>query len=197
MQKTLGFAILTAVLVIIFLMQPITQVTIVKANFYPFGVPIIQVHSPNTNPYISMKPTVNVSFDYQVAEDLTQVNYFSYNLDEKGSSMLTTSMSEFSYNTIKYIKYSVSTTLENLPNGNHTISVHTNFLNGTISQILHLLIIVDTAYITPVPFMISPFNQTTYNTQQVPLIYTINANVLYSHYSLDAPDDLPINHWTG
>lgn len=49
MQKiSLSLAILTSFLVIVFLMQPLTQMATVKAN--PFGDPFILIDSPDAYP---------------------------------------------------------------------------------------------------------------------------------------------------
>jgi hypothetical protein len=189
MQKiSLSFAILTSVLVIIFLMQPITQVTVVKANFYPYGLPKINVRSPHSSSYIYVKPNVDISFDYHVPN--TQVNSFSYSLDENANSTLSIlkTANIYYYNAVNY---TVFKTLENLANGHHKIIVYAHFFNNTASIILSSTINVDTAFIPPLPFMISPLNQTTYNTKQVPLTYTINSKILWSYYSIDATDYIP------
>jgi hypothetical protein len=178
-----------ALLLMIFLMQAIAQVAIVNANFYPFGVPALQVRSPKSNPYLSVEPTVNISFDYYVSKNLTQVEHFSYSLDESANSILTSSMSDYTYDTIEYSDYSVSKTLENLANGNHSVTFYVQFLNGTISDVWHLTIIVDTTYKHPVPLMISPLNQTTYNTKEVPVIFAVNSTYVGdSLYCLDSSD---------
>jgi hypothetical protein len=186
MQKiSLGFAMLTFFLVIIFLMQPVAQVTVVEANFYPFGIPKIDVRSPHSSSYIYVKPNVDISFDYHVPN--TQVDSFSYSLDGNANSTLNSSKTYQS----NFVNYTVLKTLENLANGNHKIIVYAHFSNNTVSPILSSTITVDTTFIPPIPFMISPLNQTTYNTQQVPLTYTINSKILWSYYSIDATDYIP------
>jgi hypothetical protein len=198
MQKTrLSFAILTSFLVIIFLVQPLTQMETVTANFYPHGVPTLQVHSPVSNPYLSKVPAVSISFDYYVSKDLTQVDYFSYSLDKNANSMLTSYTSDYTYNTTKYTDYSVAKTIENLPKGDHSVTFYVQFLNGTVSNFWNLTIIVDPTYKNPVPIMISPLNQTTYNTSEVPIVFTIDSSsVGVSLYSIDS-FDTPNTNWQG
>jgi hypothetical protein len=187
MQKiSLGLTILTSFLAIIFLMQPIDQVTVVKGNFYPFGLPKIDVRSPHSSSYIYVKPNVDISFDYHVPN--TQVDSFSYSLDGNANSTLTSSKKAYSSN---IVNYTIFKTLENLANGIHKIIVYAHFSNNTVSPILSSTITVDTTFIPPIPFMISPLNQTTYNTKQVPLTYTINSKILWSYYSIDATDYIP------
>jgi hypothetical protein len=192
MQKiSLSFAILTSILVIIFLIQPITQVTVVKANFYPYGMPTLEFHSPGTPPNtIYVTPNVDISFDYNVQKNLTQVNFFSYSLDKNANSTLVSIKS--SYNQY-YNRYSVFKTLGNLANGNHTLTAYVYFANGTVSSIRDMIFAIDTAYISPKPIVISPLNHATYNTKQVPLTY-VNREAISGFYSLDTPDDAPV--WT-
>jgi hypothetical protein len=173
---------LTTLLVIIFLMQPIAQVAVVKANFYPFGIPTVEQHSPQTAPYIYLTPNVDISFDYNLQKNLTQVSSFSYSLDKNPNSTLTSTKSNLFSD---YNRYSVFKTLENLSNGNHTLTVYAYFTNKTVSSIIDITITVDTTFIPPKPIMISPLNQTTYNTKNVPLIYTMNLKIFESYYSLD------------
>ena len=181
-KKSRAIFVLTSVLLIIFLMQPIAQVALVKANFYPFGIPTIEQHSPQAAPYIYLTPNVDISFDYNLQKNLTQVSSFSYSLDKSPNSTLTSTESNLFSD---YNRYSVFKTLENLANGNHTLTVYAYFTNKTVSSIIDITITVDTTYIPPKPIMISPLNQTTYKTKEVPLIYTMNSKIFESYYSLD------------
>ena len=155
---------------------------------YPFGLPKIDVRSPHSSSYIYVKPNVDISFDYHVPN--TQVDSFSYSLDGNANSTLNIlkTANIYYYNAVNY---TVFKTLENLANGNHKIIVYAHFSNNTVSLILSSTITVDTTFIPPIPFMISPLNQTTYNTKQVPLTYTINSKILWSYYSIDATDYIP------
>jgi hypothetical protein len=176
---------LTAVLVIIFLIQPIAQVALVEAHSDIFRIdnPKIIVNSPQSPPYVYTKPSFDISFDYQVPTKLPQVESFSYKLDEKPLSSLTISKHTSDFR--NYVEYSVFKTIENLANGNHNLKAYACFLNGTTSPILDTTVIVNTAFIPPIPFMISPLNQTTYTTNQVQLTYSVNSKVIWSYYSLD------------
>ncbi len=165
-----------------------------KADPFLFGVPPLIVNSPQTNPYLSVEPTINISFDYYVSKNLTQLDHFAYSLDENTNSILTSRMSDFNYTinytTSMYLDYSVSLTLENLTNGNHSVIFYAQFLNGTINDIWNLTIIVDPTYKNPAPLMISPLNQTTYSSKEVPVIFTINSSAVgESLYSLDSSNN--------
>jgi hypothetical protein len=78
-----------------------------------------------------------------------------------------------------------------LANGNHTLIVYVYFANRTVSSIGDRIFAVDTAYVPPKPIVISPLNQATYNTKQVPLTY-VNREVISGFYSLDNPDGAPV-----
>jgi hypothetical protein len=190
-QIRLGFAILTSILVIIFLLQPIAQMVAVRANPYMFlQFTKIRIYSPQSQVYVY--PNVDVSFDYYVETNFPQVDSFSYSLDSNANSTLPSSKSSIPH--IDFNKYSVFKTLENLSNDNHRLAVYAYFSNMTVRQILNTTIVVDTAYIQPTPLMISPLNQTTYNSNEVAVTYSINAKIVFSTYSLDTSEYAP--KWT-
>ena len=187
MQKiSLSFAILTSFLVIIFLIQPIAQT--VDANPYTFlKFTRIQINSPQYQVYLS--PNVDISFEYYVENNLPQVDSFSYSLDNNANSTLASS--KLNIPQINFTKYSVFKTLENLPNDNHKLIVYAYSSNKTVGPILNTTIVVDTNFIPPKPIMISPLNQTTYNSNQVSITYAINAKIIDSAYMLDTSDYTP------
>ena len=176
-KKLLATIILTVVLVLVISVQ---VVEVVDANPYMFlQFTRIQIHSPQSHVYVC--PNVDLSFDYYVETNLPQVDSFSYSLDGKANSTLVSSKSSI----LHFIKYSVFKTLENLSNDNHKLIVYAHFSNNTVFSILDQKIVVDTAYIQPTPFMISPLNQTTYNTREIDVAYTIDAKIFYYRYDLD------------
>jgi hypothetical protein len=74
-----------------------------------------------------------------------------------------------------------------LANGDHSVTFYAQFFDGTVSGIWHLTIIVDPSYKNPVPLMISPINYTTYNTEEVPLVFAINTTHIGNcFYRLDS-----------
>ena len=181
---------LALTLVLTMILVGVQAVKVAEANMYPpSGVPALHVNSPQSNPCISAEPTVNISFDYYVLKSSTQVELFSFSLDESANSTLTSKMSDytFTFDTDIYSDYSVSKTLENLANGDHSVTFYAQFFNGTVSGIWHLTIIVDTSYKNPVPLMISPINYTNYNTAEVPLVFAINTTHIGNcFYRLDS-----------
>ena len=188
MQKTsLSLAILTSFLVLIFLMQPVAQIPVVDANPYSFPP-----WSPQSGLYLTSD--VQISIEYNRENYAPQIHSFSYTLDNKANSTLSFRISEVNMtvysrdSSVRYVegtKYTVSQTIENLANGNHTIVVYAYFSDGTVKSILNSLVTVDTTS-KPIVFLISPVNQTTYNVTQVPLVYATNSKVLWSYYSLDS-----------
>ena len=179
---------LTAVVVIMFLMAPLAQIGVVEANPYSFlKFTRMQINSPQYQVYLS--PNVDISFEYYVENNFPQVDSFSYSLDSNDNSTLASK--KLSVPHINFTKYSVFKTLENLPNDNHKLVVYAYFSNKTVSPILNTTIVVDTNFIPPKPIMISPLNQTTYNSNQVSVTYTVNAKIIDSAYILDTSDYAP------
>jgi len=173
---------ITIILVLIMILVGVKATKVVEANFYPFGIPAVEKRSPYSAPYIYVTPNVDLSFDYNVQKNLTQVASFSYSLDKNTNITLTSEVTDLFSD---FNRYSVFKPLGNLANGNHTLTVYAYFTNETVSSIIDITITVDTAFIPPKPFILSPLNQTTYNTNEVPLIYTIDSKIFHSYYSLD------------
>jgi hypothetical protein len=166
-------------------MQYLAPIKFVQANFFiERDYPHIVGSPVHAAPYVYVNPTVTLEFDYNVPRNHTQINNFSYSLDGKTNATLNSSKKYSTY----YCTYSFFKTLDNLTNDNHTLTIFAYYLNGTTTQIYNADFIVDTNFIPPIPILISPLNHTTYNSKQVPLIYTINSQVLWSYYSLDASE---------
>jgi len=178
----------TAILVIVFLMAPLAQFGAVEANPFSFR-PRLYVYSPGSNHYV-IDPMVSIYFYYSMENNLTQIS-FSYSLDNKTNSTLGASMGKSDY--VYY--YIVSNTLRGLADGVHTLTVYAHCSNGTVNSIINSVITVDAVAYTPV--IISPLNQTIYNTEDVPLTYSINKEILWSYYSLDSTDDSDLKNFNG
>jgi hypothetical protein len=199
MQKTsFSLAILTSFLVIIFLMHPTAQMPVADANPYSFPP-----WSPQSGLYLSSN--VQISIEYNIANYSPQIHSFSYTLDNKPNSTLSFSASEVNVtvysrdSSVRYVegtKYAVSETIENLANGNHTIVVYAYFSDGTVKSILNSLVTVDTTS-KPIVILVSPLNQTTYNSTRVPLVYATNSKVLWSYYSIDSIESSGLKNYNG
>jgi hypothetical protein len=130
MQKTsLSLSILTAVLVIIFLMQPIAQVTVVDAN--PFSGLSLGIKSPGNRVYNTTMISVIFNVDTPLPD--TKIVKMSYSLDGTANRTLVISSSESSspFGTPR-ILYVGTGNLVNLSNGTHSIDVYALDAQGKI-----------------------------------------------------------------
>jgi hypothetical protein len=136
-KKCRAISALTILLMIIFLIQPIAQVTVVEANPYSFPP-----WSPRSG--FSLTPNVQISIEYNIENYLPQIDSFSFTLDNKPNSTLSFRISEVNMTVysrdspVRYVegtKYTVSEPLENLANGNHTIIVYAYFSDGIVKSI--------------------------------------------------------------
>ena len=189
----------TAILVLVFLMAPLAQFGAVEANPYIFGpsTPGIYVYSPEPEE-VFWEPNVEISFEIVLDENLAQIDSFFYSLDNKANSPLTFNRhtKDFFVNDVKHTinTITVHKTLVNLTDGTHRIAVFAHYSDGTIESIFYRSITVDTTLPNPyapfTPVIISPVNQTIYNSTEVPLTYTIDEEILWSYYYVDFHDDL-------
>jgi hypothetical protein len=137
MQKTsLSFAILTTLLVIIFLIQPLTQVIVVEANPFMFG-PHIGIVSPQqfvewNHKYQTIYQTTNIPIQIQINTPLDypkiiKVYYildYNHSLNNNPQKTLTISNPQTStYSGVGSTLYWATGTLKNLSNGTHTVDV--------------------------------------------------------------------------
>lgn len=195
--------IVTLACVIIILTLTVAQVAVVQAN--PF-TPRLIVHPsrPFQDPYAQ---NFTLSFEYNIEKSLSSIDSFSFILDYKSRVYLKSKTSDINMTVytphppllvVDGTRYLVSETFENLANGNHSLKVYAHFSNGTIKTIYDTVITVDTNYMDPLmPIILSPLNQTTYNTKQVPLIYTTNKEILWSYYSVGTINSSDLSYFEG
>lgn len=185
-----AFLALTTTSVILLSILILAQVTEVKAN--PFSVrPGLYVRSPASSHVYVMDPIANIFFFYSMENNLTQIS-FSYSLDNQANSTLGASSHRSEYG-VYY--YTVANTIDNLADGDHTLTVYALCSNGTVNSLFNTIITVDTASYTPL--IISPLNQTTYNTNNVPLTYALNKEILWSYYSVDSTNSSDLENFSG
>jgi hypothetical protein len=130
MQKIrLGFALLTSFLAIVFLMQPIAQVTVVEAN--PFSGLSIGIKSPENRVYNTT--TISVLFNVDTPLPESKIVKMSYSIDGTANRTLSISRSDSSspYGTPR-ISYIGTGILRNLGNGTHTLDVYAFDAKGKI-----------------------------------------------------------------
>jgi hypothetical protein len=190
----------TAILMLFFLTAPSAQFGAVEANPYIFGpsIPGICVYSPEPEE-VFCEPNVEISFEIVLEENSPQIDSFFYTLDNNkaDSPLIFNRHTEDHFVNDK--KYTVNTiavhkTLVNLTDGTHRIAVFAQHSDGTTESILYRSITVDTTLPNPytpfTPAIVSPVNQTTYNAEDVQLIYTIEEEILWSYYYVDFRENL-------
>lgn len=187
-RATLALTIFSAIIILMLLLA---QVTEVKANPFSFEPekPGLFVYQPSSNHMYLMDGRLDILFYYAMKDNLTQFSFF-YNLDNSGNFPLRANL-ESGY--VYY--YAVSNTLNNLADGDHTLTVYAHCSNGTVNPLFSTIITVDAAAYTPL--IISPLNQTTYNTNQVPLTYSLNKEILWSYYSVDSTNNSDLKNFRG
>jgi hypothetical protein len=149
---------LTTVLVIVFVIAPVAQVSIVEANPYnifdALNHPDLRFYSPTSrysayssyaNPIVYTKPSFDISFDYLLPNNFTQTDSFSYKIDDNQ----TTSLNFTVENGTHFVEYSVFKTIENLKDGIYNLKVYALFANGTLSQIKDCTVKIDTMFANP------------------------------------------------
>ena len=190
MKREALYPILASMIILLILTIP--QVSTVEANFLSFkpDTPGLYVYHPDSNHVYVIDPILNILFYYAMEDNSSQIS-FSYSLDNRVNFPLSATLKQSDY--VYY--YTVSSTLNNLTDGDHTLTVYADCSNGTINAIINTEITVDAAANTPI--VVSPLNQTTYNTKQVPLTYTINKEILWSYYSIDSTDNSDLKSFNG
>ena len=197
-----GVVLATALLVTVFLMPPLAQFGTVEANPYTFS-PGIDVYSPSPGE-VYREPNVDIYFKIILDEYLAQIDSFFYTIDNQDRVPLTftrgTEDHHVNYDEYfpKWETYTVNTIIVhktlNLTDGVHRIAVFAHHSDGTIESIMYRSITVNSTlpdpYASFTPVAVSPVNQTTYNVGEVPLIYTIDEEILWSYYYVDFHDDL-------
>ena len=181
MQKiSLGFAILTSFLVVIFLLHSITPLSTVEGNPIPTS-PIIVIASPE--PYekgkIYQETTVHVAVIILQSSKSPKITDISYSLDGNTKMPLNTSFQ----NAFGKTQYNATGTIENLTNGYHSL---TTYALDTQSKVLSssTTFLVNTTFSYP-KFLLSPTN-TSYSKNEVPLTFSTGRAIRpVIYYSLD------------
>jgi hypothetical protein len=174
---------LTAILVIICLMEPMAQVLLIKAN--PLAYYDIYISSPHpSSERIYSNTTIPLSLSVLVPKGYSEISSIYYSLDGNDNYTLIISKSSD--------RYSASDSLVNLSEGNHTLKVYANNVYGMAISTEETFT-VNTTFRYATVTIISPLNQT-YTKNEIPLIYTVNGKILLAKYSMDYP---PMNDVNG
>jgi len=177
MQKiSFGFTILTAVLVIIFLMQPIAQMGVVEANPYNVISPYLFIESPDASPWVIYQ-TTSIPIEVEVLPaPKTILVELSYILDGGPNVKLRIIRYENSVNCFG------KGTLNNMTDGYHKVTAVSVDSNGNVLSD-STTFLVNTTLRFPT-LLLSP-NNTTYYSKEIPLTYTINDPKYSVSYQLD------------
>jgi hypothetical protein len=177
MQKiSLAFAILTSLLVIIFLMQPMTQVVVVDANPYNFIKPYLFIESPDASPWVIYQ-TTSIPIEVEVLPaPKTNLVEISYILD--GAPNVKLSITRYETSLTCFGKG----TLGNLTDGYHKVTAVSvdsegNVLSGSTTFLVNTTLRFPTILLSP--------NNITYYSKEIPLTYTINDPKYTVYYRLD------------
>jgi hypothetical protein len=173
----------TAVFLIGLTIMP-ALIPLVTANFMP-AYSHISILSPGDASsrlkYKYENSTVNLTISVTlVKEGLTEppkVHFISYSLDGQPLVYLrnlTATTSHYSIYNQDITRYSATTILENLSEGNHTIGAYANDMSSSSA------FTVDSHYVVPVIKILSPTSQT--YSSDVPVVFTVNQNFSNAHY---------------
>jgi hypothetical protein len=173
MQKlSISFAILTSFLVIVFLIQPLSQFVAVEAN--PFSHPQIEIISPvESNREIYQNTSIPILIESEL-----KINNISYSLDDNPNRTLRVTVT----NSKTSVTYSGNEILYNLTNGLHSVKAYaTDTQDKVLSASTTFLVNTTFSYPT---FVISPMN-VTYKTNEIPLTFNIDLSKFIVAYNLD------------
>jgi hypothetical protein len=118
----------TAVLVIVFLIQSLSEVAVVEAN--PFSGLSIVIKSPENRVYYTTMISVIFNVDTPIQD--TKIVKMSYSLDGSSNRTLSISSSKSTIFGIPKIAYVGTGVLRNLDNGTHTLDVYAFDAKGKI-----------------------------------------------------------------
>lgn len=170
---------LTAILAIFFLMEPMAQMQMVKGNWQTAET-YIYVQSPRlSSERIYQNSTVDLEISVTIQKDSPDITGIYYSLD--GSTNRTLILQQKS----EQVYFAVGA-LKNLTEGNHTLMAYSLDALGRVTS-TEVPFTVNTSFTYPTISIISPVNQS-YSTNEVPLTYSIDAQVKWAYYALDNSD---------
>jgi hypothetical protein len=103
-------------------------------------------HSSYSNPVLCPKPSFNISFFYELPKNFTQIDSFSYKIDDNPPNSLNFTIEDGFFN---YTKYSVCEPVDNLSDGIYNLKVYALFVNGTTWQVMDSTVKIDTITTNP------------------------------------------------
>lgn len=168
----------TAILVTVFLMEPLAQFGAVEANPGPFECPAIDIDSPHMYPGDIYQET-SIPIEVRVSPFQTGIEFVDmyYSLDDGPN--ITLSMFTIEDSTAIFGEG----TLDNLTDGNHTVKAFSTDIQGnTISSRPRTFQVNTTIRFSP--FLLSPTN-TTYNIKEIPFTYSLDESKYVVYNSID------------
>ncbi|MCW4002602.1 MAG: hypothetical protein NWE95_01635 [Candidatus Bathyarchaeota archaeon] len=103
-------------------------------------------HSSYSNPVLCPKPSFNISFFYELPKNFTQIDSFSYKIDDNPPNSLNFTIEDGFFN---YTKYSVCEPVDNLSDGIYNLKVYALFVNGTTWQVMDSTVKIGTVTTNP------------------------------------------------
>jgi hypothetical protein len=176
-KKSRAIFALTTLLMILFLMEPLAQMVAVKANPYNYIKPQIFIESPTlAKSEIYQTTSIPIEVTVYPGPKINLVDIY-YILD--GGPNIKLSITRYE-NSVGYFGRG---TLDNLTNGYHTLkgSLISDYQGKILSDSITFL--VNTTFRFPT-LLLSP-NNSTYNSKEIPLTYTIDDSKYLVYYELD------------
>jgi hypothetical protein len=165
-KKSRAIFALTTVLVIIFLVQPITQLSTVEGNPIPTSpIMVIALPEPYEKGRIYQETTLHVAVIILQSSESPKITDISYSLDGNTKMPLNLSFQTAFGKT----GYNATGTMGNLTNGYHSLTAYALDTQRKVMS-TSTTFLVNTSFSYP-KFLLSPMNAS-YSKNEVPLTYT-------------------------
>jgi hypothetical protein len=179
-----AFALTLVLLLSVSILAGMQILDVARANFLP--APAIIIYSPG--PVIYTNTSLSLSVVVNVLDKSPEIECVLYSVDGKSNVTLTnlakTDDVWFDPNKAGST-FSVTSVLENLAEGNHTLEVFSRDADGN-EMGSSVKFTVNPQYKYPEVDVLSPQNKT-YTTTDVPLVFSCNEQIVSADYWLDEP----------
>jgi len=184
MKKT-GLALTLTLVLLALSISGRQTVEVAQAQF--FGQPIIWTNSPSST-MVYTNTTIPLTVYAIVHIDAPDIEYFLYNVDENQNATLTNLNNTRSgiHPHEEGYEFYASSVLENLTEGNHTLTVYSQDAVGEwMSYSVEFM--VDTHFKSPL-LVVSPQNRT-YTTSEVDVTFVCGEEIRFADYQLNGRGD--------
>ena len=142
-------------------------------------IPSIQISYPLPFPLSKYEnSTVKLEIYVNMFIDSPKLNRISYSLDEKPpvyiENLAVSNFYDFGSDRVSFTKYTASSTLDGLSEGNHTVTAYSGGMSVSRD------FTVNSHYQVTVVKVLSPTSQT--YSKAVPLVFTVNGKIEEAHY---------------